>query len=167
MAGSDTLNAEKSGGRTKLTGNHFSISSTAFAPGGHIPKRYGCEGQGVNPDLAFSGFPQTTKTIALITEDPDAPSGVFDHWVLWNILPNEVISEGSVPGTSGMNSKKQNGYTPPCPPDKQHRYFFRAYALDTKIDIPDTSGKKELQAAMAGHVLATAELMGLYKKEGQ
>ncbi len=145
----------------------FTVSSTAFVTGGHIPKLYGCKGEGLNPDLFFEGLPEKTKTIALIAEDPDAPSGTFIHWVVWNIPPNQSISGRSIPGVSGVNSKGTSGYIPPCPPDKQHRYFFRAYALDCSLDIPETSGKKELEAALRDHVLATAELMGLYKKSGQ
>lgn len=99
-------------------------------------------------------------------EDPDAPDGTFDHWLVWNIPPNEPVAENSVPGISGRNSFGNTGYGGPCPPSGQHRYFFRVYALDGDLDLLTGADKKALHAAMEGHVLASGELMGYYKKSG-
>lgn len=145
---------------------HLTISSAAFSQGGHIPKKYSCEGEDINPPLEISGFPKETKTLAIIVEDPDAPRGIFDHWVAWNIEPNEAITENANVGSSGRNSFGKTGYGGPCPPSGSHRYYFKVYALDTRLDLAADSGKKQLQEAMEGHILASGELMGHYKKSG-
>ena len=102
----------------------------------------------MNPPLEISGFPESTKSLALIVEDPDAPRGVYDHWVVWNIPPNEAIGENSRPGISGKNSFGNTGYGGPCPPAGSHRYFFKVYALDRDLDIQAGSDKQALQNAM-------------------
>ena len=140
------------------------VRSVAFSDGGHIPPKYTCEGENVNPPLEISGIPEETKTLALVVEDPDAPRGVHDHWVVWNIPPNEAINESSVPGTSGRNSFGNTGYGCPCPPSGSHRYYFKVYALDDKLNIPAGSDKRTLKDAMKDHVLASAELMAHYQK---
>jgi Raf kinase inhibitor-like YbhB/YbcL family protein len=140
------------------------VISLAFSQGGHIPKKYTCEGNNVNPPLEISNLPEKTKTLAIIVEDPDAPHGIFDHWIVWNILPNEPIAENSVPGINGVNSFGTEGYRGPCPPSGSHRYFFKVYALDSLLDLPAGSNKKALQQAMQGHVLSFGELMAHYKK---
>lgn len=140
------------------------VRSIAFSEGGHIPPKYTCEGENVNPPLEISGIPEKTKTLALVVEDPDAPRGVYDHWVVWNIPPNETINENSVPGTIGRNSFGNTGYGGPCPPSGSHRYYFKVYALDDKINIPAGSDKQTLKDAMKNHVLASAELMAHYQK---
>jgi Raf kinase inhibitor-like YbhB/YbcL family protein len=140
------------------------VRSVAFSEGGHIPPKYTCEGENVNPPLEISGIPEKTKTLALVVEDPDAPRGVYDHWVVWNIPPNEAINENSVPGTIGRNSFGNTGYGGPCPPSGSHRYYFKIYALDEKINIPAGSDKQTLKDAMKNHVLASAELMAHYQK---
>ncbi len=142
------------------------IISNAFSQGGHIPKKYTCEGEDINPPLKVSGFPEETKTLAIIVEDPDAPSGTFDHWLVWNIPPNEPIAENYIPGISGCNSFGKTGYGGPCPPSGSHRYFFKVYALDSNLDLLAGSDKKALQEAMQNHVLASGELMAHYKKSG-
>lgn len=119
----------------------------------------------MNPPLDVTGFPPHTKTLALIVEDPDAPRGVFYHWIAWNIRPNEPIDENSVPGLSGKNSFGKIGYGGPCPPSGTHRYFFKVYALDTELQLAAGADKDMLEEAMHGHVLAEGELMGLYHKE--
>jgi len=144
--------------------NNLRVRSVAFSHGGHIPPKYTCEGENVNPPLEVSDLPQNTKTLALIVEDPDAPRGVYDHWLVWNIPPNEAIGENSRPGFSGKNSFGNTGYGGPCPPSGSHRYFFKVYALDSDLDIGAGSGKSTLQEAMKDHVLATGELMGHYQK---
>jgi Raf kinase inhibitor-like YbhB/YbcL family protein len=145
---------------------HLTISSAEFSQGGHIPKKYSCEGEDINPPLEISGFPKETKTLAIIVEDPDAPHGIFDHWVAWNIEPNEAITENANVGSSGRNSFGKTGYGGPCPPSGSHRYYFKVYALDTRLDLAADSDKKQLQEAMEGHILASGELMGHYKKSG-
>lgn len=145
-------------------GSVLSVSSVSFSQGGDIPPRYSCEGENVNPSLSVEGFPPGTKTLAIILEDPDAPRGIFDHWIIWNIPPNEAITEKSVPGISGRNSFGKMGYGGPCPPSGRHRYFFRVYALDTFLDVAPGSDKPALLDAMEGHILSSGELMGYYHK---
>src|SRR4030095_10170279 len=147
--------------------NNLKIISTVFSHNGHIPPLYTCEGKNINPPLIVENIPDGTKTLALIVEDPDAPKGVFDHWVCWNISPNEAITENSNPGIAGTNSFGKTGYGGPCPPSGVHRYFFKVFALDANLDLLAGSGKKELLDAMKGHVLANAELMGVYQKHKQ
>ena len=144
----------------------LSVNSIAFSHGGHIPKKYSCEGENINHPLEIKRFPKETKTLAIILEDPDAPRGIFDHWLVWNIPPNEPISENYIAGISGRNSFGNTGYGGPCPPSGSHRYYFKAYALDTSLDLPEGSDKKELQDAMQGHIIASGELMAHYKKGG-
>lgn len=144
----------------------LTIISNAFSQGGHIPKKYTCEGEDINPPLKVSGFPEETKTLAIIVEDPDAPNGTFDHWLVWNIPPNEPIAENNIPGISGRNSFGKTGYGGPCPPSGSHRYYFKVYALDINLDLLAGSDKKALQEAMQNHVLASGELMAHYKKSG-
>lgn len=146
--------------------NGLEVRSLAFSHNGHIPPQYTCEGEDINPPLEISNIPQGTQTLALIVEDPDAPHGTYDHWLAWNMAPNKAIAEHSNPGISGTNSFGNTGYGGPCPPSGSHRYFFKAYALDTQLDIPAGSDKKTLQEAMKGHILAEGELMGHYQKKG-
>jgi Raf kinase inhibitor-like YbhB/YbcL family protein len=141
------------------------ITSDAFTQQGFIPSRYTCEGENINPPLEISNLPEQTKSLALIMEDPDATRGTFDHWIAWNIKPDEPITEGNVPGVNGTNSFGKKGYGGPCPPTGRHRYYIKVYALDTTLDLPVSSGKKELQAAIKDHVLGHGELMGHYEKK--
>jgi Raf kinase inhibitor-like YbhB/YbcL family protein len=147
-----------------ITTDVLNVRSVAFSQGGHIPKKYTCEGEDVNPPLEISNLPVETKTVALIVEDPDAPHGTFDHWIAWNIQPNESIAENSLPGINGTNGFGKTGYGGPCPPSGSHRYFFKVYALDIQLDLLAGSNKKALQQAMKGHILAKGELMAHYKK---
>lgn len=149
---------------TVKTKTELTINSVAFSQDGHIPKKYSCEGENINPPLEVKGIPEGTKTLAIIMEDPDTKQGVFDHWLVWNIPTNEPIAENSVPGISGNNSYNKTGYAAPCPPSGSHRYFFKVYALDASLDLPVGSNKQELQQAMQGHILASGEIMGHYKK---
>ena len=144
--------------------NQLKLISTVFSHNGHIPPQYTCEGKNINPPLKVENVPGGTRTLALIVEDPDAPGRVFDHWIVWNISPNEAIAEGDNPGTSGTNSFGKTGYGGPCPPSGVHRYFFKVFALDSELDLTPGAGKKELLDAMKGHVLASDELMGVYQK---
>ena len=142
----------------------LAVRSIEFSKAGHIPRKFSCEGENVNPPLEISDVPEGAKTLAIIVEDPDAPHGIFYHWLVWNIQPNEPISENSVPGISGTNSFGKIGYGGPCPPSGTHRYFFKVYALDTELDLEAGANKDALDQAMEGHVLAEGELMGLYHK---
>ena len=148
------------------------IESPAFKNNTAIPKKFTCDlpaqaGGNVNPHLSFSDMPKGTKTLALIVDDPDAPVGLWVHWMLWNISPDTAeIKEGSVPegAVEGLTSFGRPGYGGPCPPDGEHRYFFKLYALDTELDLPATADKEVLEEAMVGHVLDKAELIGLYSR---
>ena len=140
------------------------VKSPAFENNQLIPVKYTCDGQDVNPPLMIEGVPPETKTLALIVDDPDAPRGTFDHWVVWNIPPSGKIEEHSIPGTEGLNSAGQRGYMGPCPPSGTHRYFFKVYALDAKLNLKSEARKKDLEKAMESHVLAKGELIGLYRR---
>ncbi|MGA2681556.1 MAG: YbhB/YbcL family Raf kinase inhibitor-like protein [Candidatus Bathyarchaeia archaeon] len=141
------------------------VKSPAFEQGKLIPRKYSCDGQDVNPPLTIAGIPKEAKTLVLALDDPDAPSGTFDHWIVWNIPPStNKIDENSVPGKEGFNSAKQTGYMGPCPPSGTHRYFFKVYALDTELGLGIGSRKKDAEKAMQGHVLAKGELMGIYRR---
>lgn len=142
----------------------LTITSPEFANNGHIPEKYTCEGHNVSPPLAIGEIPKDTVSMVLIVEDPDASGGIFDHWVVWNIQPTEVIGEGIVPGVTAMNSKGEHKYTGPCPPSGTHRYFFKVFALDTLLDLHDDADKKMIEQALKNHVLAHGEMIGLYKK---
>ena len=141
------------------------LSSPAFNNEGEIPSKYTCDGEGINPALHIENIPEDTKTLALIVEDPDAPHGVFDHWIVWNINTVARIEEQSNPGTSGDNSAGKSGYHPPCPPVGSHRYYFYVFALNVTLDLLAGAGKKELQAAMEGHIIAKGSLMGRYERK--
>ena len=140
------------------------VKSTAFAQGGDIPIKYTCEGENVSPPLEISGLPDGTKTLAIITEDPDTGHGTYDHWLVWNIPPERPREENNVIGDYGKNDFGNRGYGGPCPPTGKHRYFFYVYALDAKLDLPPGSTKAALKRAMEGHILGMGELMGYYMK---
>jgi Raf kinase inhibitor-like YbhB/YbcL family protein len=151
--------AAKESGSMKLT-------SPAFEANGSIPSKYTCDGAGVIPPLAFTAVPPAAATLALIVDDPDAPAGTWDHWIIWNIpVSTNSIAEGTPPeGTTGMNSWKRPGWGAPCPPDREHRYFFKLYALDLRLDLPTSANKSGLEKAMRGHIVAQAELVGRYRR---
>ncbi len=142
------------------------VTSPAFEDNQFIPEKYTCTGEGINPPLSIEGIPEGTKSLTLILDDPDAPAGTFDHWVVWNISPAQnKIAEHTAPGMEGLNSDKEQGYTPPCPPPgKPHRYIFRVYALDIMLTLGAESTKKDLEKAVKGHVLAEGKLMGLFAR---
>ncbi|MCD6422723.1 MAG: YbhB/YbcL family Raf kinase inhibitor-like protein [Elusimicrobia bacterium] len=144
----------------------FRIESPAFDNGGFIPVKYTADGENISPPLKISGTPQGTKSLALIVDDPDAPFGTWVHWVVFNISPNiNFIPEGTQPqGLQGINDFKTLKYGGPSPPSGTHRYFFKLYALDTVLNIPEGASKKEVEKAMEGHILAEAVLMGKYSR---
>lgn len=142
----------------------LTVQSSAFADNNYIPARYTCEGLNHNPSLFINNIPANAQSLALIMDDTDSPNGPFVHWVMWNIPVEEKIAENSAPGIQGQNSRKENKYTGPCPPNGIHSYHFRIYALDNKINLPESGNKEDLLKAMEGHILTSGELVGLYKK---
>ena len=148
----------------------FTLQSSAFQNGGSIPKKFTCEAADVSPELTWSGAPEKTQSFALIADDPDAPMGTWVHWVIYDLpantakLPEGVpMQEQAADAAQGKNSFGKIGYGGPCPPPgKPHRYFFKLYALDSKLNLKPGARKPEVEAAMKGHVLAQAELMGKY-----
>lgn len=157
----------------------LTLTSPDFEPQGEIPSRFTCEGEDVSPALAWTGAPEAARSLALIVDDPDAPDPrapktVWVHWVLYNLppsaggLPQAVKPRDLPPGTrEGLNDWKKTGWGGPCPPIGRHRYFFKLYALD--VELPDLGQPtlKLLEEAMAGHVLARAELVGTYQKRSR
>ena len=154
----------------------LTLTSSAFSEGGAIPAAYTCQGKDMSPPLAISGVPQAARSLVLIVDDPDAPDPkhpkmTWVHWVLYNIPPTvTAIPEGAVAQDlgpdvqSGFTDFKRTGYGGPCPPIGRHRYFHKLYALDTTLSGLKAPTKPQVEAAMQGHILARAELMGTYQK---
>jgi len=140
------------------------ITSPDFENNGHIPPKFTCQGEDINPPLLIDGIPEGTKTLALIVDDPDAPMGTWIHWVVFNIPVVSKIEENTIPGKQGSNDFGRKDYGGPCPPSGTHRYFFKIYALDSKLNLEEGTSKQELEKGMQGHILDSAELIGLYKK---
>ena len=149
------------------------VTSTAFENGGMIPRKYTWDGANVSPPIAFSGIPEGTKSIALISDDPDAPVGTWVHWVLYDLapdvsrLPEAVPADKTVLGGAkqGTNDFRKIGYGGPCPPGGTHRYFFKVYALDTVLNLEPGARKSDLLKAMEGHIIAQGELIGKYSRK--
>ncbi len=146
----------------------FAITSSAFTAGNAIPVKYSCQGDDISPPLAWTAPPSKTQSFALIFNDPDAPGGTWDHWLLFN-LPAETRSlpeGGALPaGTlTGKNSWGRLDYGGPCPPRGTHRYFFKLYALDTELALSAGATKAELLAATDGYILAQTDLMGTFAR---
>lgn len=142
------------------------IESPAFANNQKIPKKHTCEGEDVSPALNFSDIPEGTHSLAIIVDDPDAPSGTFDHWLAWNIpAATKTLGEGANIPRQGTNGFGDTRYRGPCPPrGKPHRYFFKIFALDSLLFIPEGSNKEALEEAMEGHILGEAQLIGIYQR---
>lgn len=140
------------------------VSCAAFKPHDLIPRRYTCDGANVNPPLKIDPIPGEAVSLAIIVEDPDAPAGTWVHWVIWNIPVTHHLKEDHAPGTQGLNDFGKTTYSGPCPPKGKHRYFFKVYALDCKLDLPAHARKADLEKAMGGHVIAFGELEGLYER---
>jgi len=151
----------------------FELTSTAFGPGESIPGTYTCDGADISPPLQWGDPPQGTQSLVLISDDPDAPMGTWVHWVLFNIpagareLSEGLPKDAELPDGSrhGQNSWKRSDYGGPCPPSGTHRYFFKLYALDTVLDLSAGASEKQVLRAMEGHILAEAELMGVYSRQ--
>ena len=158
---------------TNMSPETFSVTSPAFENGGMIPEKYTCDGDNLSPELRWQGLPADARSLALVVEDPDAPSGTFIHWVIYNIAPTPTglptgVGEGSQisgVGTQGVNGFRRNGYGGPCPPKgAAHRYYFKLYALDLAPNLESRLGADDLQRAMKDHILAQAEWMGRYQR---
>lgn len=148
------------------------ITSNAFKEGEMIPRKYTCDGDDISPPLEWSGIPSGTKSIAIISDDPDAPMGTWVHWVIFDIPPDvkglsegvpkdKILKDGS---RQGINDSHKIGYDGPCPPGGTHRYCFKVYALDKGLSLSAGATKKDLVKAVEGHVLAQGQLMGRYKR---
>lgn len=143
------------------------VTSPAFSEKGLIPGKYTCDGQDINPPLDVGPIPPEARSLALIVDDPDAPAGTWLHWLVWNIPITHHLPEGEIQGDQGLNDFGRNTYGGPCPPLGTHRYFFKVYALDDLIDLPDGSSRREVEDAMRDHILAYGELVGLYKRRSK
>ena len=138
---------------------------SVFGNNDKIPVKYTCDGEDINPELEILDIPENTKSLALIMDDPDSPTGTWDHWVVFNIeVSLAKIGENSVPEGSvqGLNSWDKNEYGGPCPGSGTHRYFFKIYALDVELDLDSNARKTDVERAMEGHILGKAELVGVY-----
>ena len=151
----------------------FEVKSNAFKQGESIPVQYTCDGKDISPDIAWSDIPLKTQSLVLICDDPDAPVGTWVHWVIFNISPKktglfENMLKQALPGDGmmqGVNDFGKNGYGGPCPPPgKPHRYFFRLYAIDTKLLLGVKATKKLVLDAMEGHIIGQAEIYGTYSR---
>jgi Raf kinase inhibitor-like YbhB/YbcL family protein len=148
------------------------LFTSAFSEGGMIPPKYTCNGENVSPPLEWSDLPPQTNSLALIVDDPDAPSGLFVHWLIYNLSPEEnglteavgIAADQAGGALQGVNGFKKSGYGGPCPPSGTHRYYFHLYALDSKPDLPAGASRNQLDTAMHGHIIAEAQLMGRYQK---
>lgn len=161
---------------TFMTGGQamaFTLKSSAFQEGGTIPSQFTCDGKDMSPELTWSGAPKGTKSFALICDDPDAPVGTWVHWVIFGISPETMNLPKGVPNTrelpdgsrQGINDFHRIGYGGPCPPKgPAHRYFFKLYALDTKLGLNAGATKQQLLDAMRDHILDETKLMGRYKR---
>jgi Raf kinase inhibitor-like YbhB/YbcL family protein len=144
------------------------ITSPDFTDGGMIPFRFTGDGEDVNPVLEISGVPAAAKSLALIVDDPDAPRGIWTHWLLWNVKPattriaRDGVPEGAVQGTNDFPAPRYNG---PMPPSGTHRYYFKLYALDTVLNIPAGAKRKAVDDALRGHIIAEAQWMGRYSRK--
>jgi hypothetical protein len=155
----------------------LALSSPAFTPGGDIPALFTCEGRDLSPALDWTGVPETAQSLVLIVDDPDAPDPAapkttWVHWVLYDLpptargLPQDVAASGLPAGTKqGTNDWRRTGYGGPCPPIGRHRYFFKLFALDVVLPDLGPAAKSRVEAAMNGHVIAKAELIGTYQKK--
>jgi len=149
------------------------LTSAALKDGQSIPAPYTCDGVNISPPLEWSGLPKTTKTVAVVVDDPDAPSGTWVHWVLYNLPADNIGLVENVPasenlkagGFQGKNDFGKIGYGGPCPPSGTHRYFFKIYALDSELPLKAGATKAELMKAMEGHIVLEGQLMGTYRHQ--
>jgi hypothetical protein len=145
----------------------LALTSKDISPGGKFPSRFTCDGKNVSPNLTITGIPANARSLVLILDDPDAPGGTFTHWLLWNIpIETKDIAEGALPraAVQGVNDFGKLGYGGPCPPSGEHRYIFHLYALDTELALPANAKRRQVDAGIAGHIIAKAKLQGTYSK---
>jgi Raf kinase inhibitor-like YbhB/YbcL family protein len=149
-------------GETKMK-----VTSSAFEQGGNIPVKFTCDGSDTSPPLQITGIPSNAKTLVLIADDPDAPAGLFTHWLVWNIPPEtNSIAEGITPkGVQGANDFGKSRYRGPCPPPGTHRYAFKIFALDRELDLRAGAKRNQVDTAMKGHIIAQGELVGRYARK--
>lgn len=149
---------------TQVNTPDMKLESPVFVNYGAIPKMYTCDGDKQVPALSISGIPKGTVTLAIIMDDPDAPGGTFTHWVMFNIPPTVSTIDEKIPEgvQQGANSTGKEGYVAPCPESGTHRYFFTLYALDTKLGLDGKATKKDIEAALHGHILEQSLLIGVY-----
>jgi Raf kinase inhibitor-like YbhB/YbcL family protein len=143
------------------------LTSSAFANGQSIPRRHSCEGEDLSPPLSWTEVPESTSSLALIVDDPDAPGRTFTHWLAWGLDPaTGGLNEGEPPPVEGRNDFGETGYRGPCPPPGHgpHRYLFRLHALEEELGVEAGAGKAELERALSGRSVAVAELMGTYER---
>jgi len=143
---------------------NMKISSPSFEEDSTIPTKFTCKGENINPELNIADVPENAQSLALIVDDPDAPAGTWTHWTIWNIDPGtDTIKENSVPSSAieGTTSFGKPGYGGPCPPSGTHRYYFKLYALNDKLDLSASAKVSDLVAAFAGHILDQTEVMGI------
>lgn len=140
------------------------ITSDAFASNSFIPKKYTCDGENVSPPLNIDKIPKEAKSLAIILEDPDAPISTWIHWVIWNMPVTHHIIENKAFGKQGLNDFSKHFYCGPCPLNGMHRYIFKVYALNTILNMPENSRRRQLQRAMSDHIVGYGELVGLYKR---
>ena len=143
------------------------ITSSAFEHNSKIPSKYTCDGDDINPPLQISGVDENAKSLVLIMDDPDASVGNWDHWIVFNLNPDLTkIKEGVEPdGIKGINSWGKTGYGGSCPGSGEHRYFFKFYSLDIKLDLKEGSSKDKILKSMEEHILQQTELVGLYERK--
>jgi Raf kinase inhibitor-like YbhB/YbcL family protein len=145
----------------------FALESSAFGHAQPIPNRYTCDGEDLSPPLRWANVPEEARSLALVVDDPDAPRGVFTHWVAWGLDPGAAgLGEGEAALGEGRNDFGTVGYRGPCPPPGhgRHRYVFRLYALDRDLELDSGAEKAELERAIEGHVVTMAELVGTYER---
>jgi Raf kinase inhibitor-like YbhB/YbcL family protein len=144
---------------------NLKLSSTAFEGNGLIPGKYTCDGENISPPLDVENIPEEAKCLALIVDDPDAPSKTWVHWIMWNMPLTHHIKENEAHGIEGLNDFHQNHYGGPCPPSGTHRYFFKLYALNSLLDLPANTEKPALEKAMSEYIVGFGELIGCYKRK--
>ena len=179
LVGCTEIQPESQQNQKEVEVNNMELRSSEFEHNGKIPNKFTCDGENINPYLTISNVPENSKSLVLIMDDHDIPQEikeargieVFDHWVLFNIPPTTItINENKIITNSiqGKNSRSENRYTGPCPPPqyepKEHRYFFKLYALDVVLDLKESSTKEEVEKAMEGHIIEKTELVGKYQR---
>jgi Raf kinase inhibitor-like YbhB/YbcL family protein len=143
----------------------LNVTSPAFHNHGNIPVQYTVDGDNLSPPLEIEGIPENAQSLVIIVDDPDAPKKTWVHWVVWNIPIVKKIYEDNAPGVQGLNDFMGHNYGGPAPPSGTHRYFFKVYALDTKLNLEQRSRKEDVEKAMEGHILAMGQMVGMYSKQ--